>query len=300
MKCLVLSLCFVCALHPVTPAPRPQLTEEEFNARARSLDIDFDHHKYMIEGYSQVRRQGGRAYQEPIKFPTLTVKSPNQLPVEGRNKVKVSLANPVYKDELDSIAQQINLINEKEAERIEEEKALEELEELAEEIAQQIVEEATEQIFQDGETTTEIELIEDEDYETTVGDNGFEIVEVTTRSEDNSEATTEIEEFSEEPVPTTQTLQILEVTNLDKTEVPVIQLSDGDQNMQVLQEILSEIDEDKLNELVNKLDVSALEPEMSLDIDLSDEIQISPLQTEELLIEEVTTSLTPTLQIKEI
>ena len=32
---------------------------------------------------------------------------------------------------------------------------------------------------------------------------------------------------------------VSEVTNLDKTEVPVIQLSDGDQNMQVLQEILS-------------------------------------------------------------
>ena len=36
------------------------------------------------------------------------------------------------------------------------------------------------------------------------------------------------------------------------------------------------------------------------DIELADEIQIAPLQTEQLLIEEVTTSKIPTLDIQEV
>ena len=53
---IAMSVCMVCSLHalPVESLPFPQLTEAEFNARARSLDVGFDNEVYMISGYSQV------------------------------------------------------------------------------------------------------------------------------------------------------------------------------------------------------------------------------------------------------
>jgi hypothetical protein len=283
MKSLLLSLCVcVCAIN-CSPLPHPQLTEKEFNARARSLDLGFDKNVFMIEGYSQVRRQGGRAYQEPIKFPTLTVKSPNQLPVDNVNKVKVSLANPVYKEELDSIAQQINEINIEEASRIENQVELK----------------------------VDVDAMLDQLSDDTVQDeeqiNELKIVEVTTSKADDSDEieleAEDIEEIvSEQPLPTTQTLEILEVTNLDKTESPVESESESTTEELILEE---EINTDSVS-------IVDLEPvlmeEMSLDIELEDgedaalqiPDDIAPLQTEQLLIEEVTTSNIPTLQIEEV
>lgn len=344
-----MSVCMVCALHalPVESLPFPQLTEAEFNARARSLDVGFDNEVYMISGYSQVRRQGGRSYQEPIKFPTLTVKSPNQLPVDSKNKVRVSLANPVYKEELNSIVQQINEINIEEAERIDQEKAaLQEEDNLEPQLAAEMT---IEELENEIEQTTRLEL------ESLI--NELEIVEVTTNritgltedteyeNEEKLETTTKNEQQnSEDNLPTTQTLEILEVTNVNKIEIPSVQETEEDiQPSQSLDSIdyniqLGDIDysnsqsedttdlidqsEDSsdstlIGEIITggedyivEVEGSGLEPslmeEMSLDIELGDEVSLSeevqvvPLQTEQLLIEEVTTERLPTLQIEEV
>lgn len=346
---IVMSVCMVCALHalPVESLPFPQLTEAEFNARARSLDVGFDNEVYMISGYSQVRRQGGRSYQEPIKFPTLTVKSPNQLPVDSKNKVRVSLANPVYKEELNSIVQQINEINIEEAERIDQEKAaLQEEDNLEPQLAAEMT---IEELENEIEETTRLEL------ESLI--NELEIVEVTTNritgltedteyeNEEKLETTTKNEQQnSEDNLPTTQTLEILEVTNVNKIEIPSVQETEEDiQPSQSLDSIdyniqLGDIDysnsqsedttdlidqsEDSsdstlIGEIITggedyivEVEGSGLEPslmeEMSLDIELGDEVSLSeevqvvPLQTEQLLIEEVTTERLPTLQIEEV
>lgn len=346
---IVMSVCMVCALHalPVESLPFPQLTEAEFNARARSLDVGFDNEVYMISGYSQVRRQGGRSYQEPIKFPTLTVKSPNQLPVDSKNKVRVSLANPVYKEELNSIVQQINEINIEEAERIDQEKAaLQEEDNLEPQLAAEMT---IEELENEIEQTTRLEL------ESLI--NELEIVEVTTNritgltedteyeNEEKLETTTKNEQQnSEDNLPTTQTLEILEVTNVNKIEIPSVQ--ETEENIQPSQSLdsidyniqLGDIDysnsqsedttdlidqsEDSsdstlIGEIITggedyivEVEGSGLEPslmeEMSLDIELGDEVSLSeevqvvPLQTEQLLIEEVTTERLPTLQIEEV
>lgn len=346
---IVMSVCMVCALHalPVESLPFPQLTEAEFNARARSLDVGFDNEVYMISGYSQVRRQGGRSYQEPIKFPTLTVKSPNQLPVDSKNKVRVSLANPVYKEELNSIVQQINEINIEEAERIDQEKAaLQEEDNLEPQLAAEMT---IEDLENEIEQTTRLEL------ESLI--NELEIVEVTTNritgltedteyeNEEKLETTTKNEQQNnEENLPTTQTLEILEVTNVNKIEIPSVQ--ETEENIQPSQSLdsidyniqLGDIDysnsqsedttdlidqsEDSsdstlIGEIITggedyivEVEGSGLEPslmeEMSLDIELGDEVSLSeevqvvPLQTEQLLIEEVTTERLPTLQIEEV
>lgn len=346
---IVMSVCMVCALHalPVESLPFPQLTEAEFNARARSLDVGFDNEVYMISGYSQVRRQGGRSYQEPIKFPTLTVKSPNQLPVDSKNKVRVSLANPVYKEELNSIVQQINEINIEEAERIDQEKAaLQEEDNLEPQLAAEMT---IDELENEIEQTTRLEL------ESLI--NELEIVEVTTNritgltedteyeNEEKLETTTKNEQQnSEDNLPTTQTLEILEVTNVNKIEIPSVQEIEEDiQPSQSLDSIdyniqLGDIDysnsqsedttdlidqsEDSsdstlIGEIITggedyivEVEGSGLEPslmeEMSLDIELGDEVSLSeevqvvPLQTEQLLIEEVTTERLPTLQIEEV
>ena len=68
MKSLLVSLCVcVCAIN-CSPLPHPQLTEKEFNARARSLDLGFDKDVFMISGYSQVNKI--RKISQAIKIPT--------------------------------------------------------------------------------------------------------------------------------------------------------------------------------------------------------------------------------------
>lgn len=116
----------VTLIHSAVGIPVPQLTEQQFRARARSLDNEIPHNVLMISGYSQVRRQGGRAFEDPIKFPTLTVKSPTQLYLDTPSKVKVSVADPVYNEkEIETIAQKLEEINQLEGERIKAEKEAE-------------------------------------------------------------------------------------------------------------------------------------------------------------------------------
>lgn len=282
MKSLLLSLCFcVCAMN-CSPLPHPQLTEKEFNSRARSLD-GFDKNVFMIEGYSQVRRQGGRSYQEPIKFPTLTVKSPNQLPVDNLNKVKVSLANPVYNEELESIAQQINEINIEEAQRIENEV------DLKVDVAAML------------DTVLDDNSVDDLINELNI----VEVTTTTSKTDDSDEidletSTEDIKEIVS--LPTTQTLEILEVTNSDKTETPVEEDSDSTTEQLIIQEDIISGDSVSIVDLE-----PVLMEEMSLDIELGEDDMsvlqledVAPLQTEQLLIEEVTTSNIPTLQIEEV
>jgi len=279
---LLLSLCFcVCAMN-CSPLPHPQLTEKEFNSRARSLD-GFDKNVFMIEGYSQVRRQGGRSYQEPIKFPTLTVKSPNQLPVDNLNKVKVSLANPVYNEELESIAQQINEINIEEAQRIENEV------DLKVDVAAML------------DTVLDDNSVDDIINELNI----VEVTTTTSKTDDSDEidletSTEDIKEIVS--LPTTQTLEILEVTNSDKTETPVEEDSDSTTEQSIIQEDIISGDSVSIVDLE-----PVLMEEMSLDIELGEDDMsvlqledVAPLQTEQLLIEEVTTSNIPTLQIEEV
>jgi len=145
--------------------PVPQLTEQQFRARARSLDNEIPNNVLMISGYSQVRRQGGRAFEDPIKFPTLTVKNPNQLYLDTPSKVKVSLADPVYDEkELETIAQKLEEINQLEGQRIREEQLQEQLqveEEQPEEL-EQPQELEQEEVFEQPEEENFNVLIEEE------------------------------------------------------------------------------------------------------------------------------------------
>jgi len=112
-------LLVLCVAASALAGPLPQrLTEEQFKARARSLD---NSNVFMIQGYSQVRRQGGRSFNgEPINFPTLSVKDPKQVKVQGSRKVQINLADPVYKDNaetLNSIRDELEKINAAELDR---------------------------------------------------------------------------------------------------------------------------------------------------------------------------------------
>jgi len=85
---------FLLTIYSCDTLPVPQLTEKQFRSGARSLDGT--NNVFMISGYSQVRKQGGRSLKNPINYPTLKVKSPNQLIVGAVSKVKNRLADPVF------------------------------------------------------------------------------------------------------------------------------------------------------------------------------------------------------------
>jgi len=89
---------FLLTIYSSDTQPVPQLTEKQFRSGARSLDGT--NNVFMISGYSQVRKQGGRSLQNPINYPTLKVKSPNQLIVGAVSKVKNRLADPVFEKKI--------------------------------------------------------------------------------------------------------------------------------------------------------------------------------------------------------
>merc|ERR1711962_1282743 len=97
--------------------PFPQLTAQQFSARARSLDFPPAEKVFIVNGYSNVRRQGRMGSQENIKYPQLVVKDPNEL-LGGYSKNSLLTNGPVYdketKEEKESTAriqEQINAIN---------------------------------------------------------------------------------------------------------------------------------------------------------------------------------------------
>lgn len=112
--------------------PTPQLTEQEFRSRGRSLEgPEEEKNVVMISNYRQVRVQGGRSINSPIDFPTLTVKSPDQLSSEGASsrQVSLNLANPVFTQTEDAYIEEQKLVEEEEEDNIEEEMEMEEIEE---------------------------------------------------------------------------------------------------------------------------------------------------------------------------
>merc|ERR1711962_821063 len=97
--------------------PFPQLTAEQFSARARSLDFPPPEKVFIVNGYSNVRRQGRMGSQENIKYPQLVVKDPNEL-LGGYSKNSLLTNGPVFdkesKEEKESTAriqEQINAVN---------------------------------------------------------------------------------------------------------------------------------------------------------------------------------------------
>ncbi len=70
-----------------------------------------------------MRRQGGRAFNDPISFPTLTVRSPNDLAGDASKQVAANPTGPVfnldYEKELEDIRLKIDEVNEVEKERLE-------------------------------------------------------------------------------------------------------------------------------------------------------------------------------------
>merc|ERR1711953_134051 len=104
--------------------PFPQLTEEQFSARARSLDEP--NNVFITNSYTQVRRQGRMGAQDNIKFPTLEVRNPNELS-RGPVQEKLFARGPVYKQSTADIEEKIREINKAVEAKIEEqEKKLEE------------------------------------------------------------------------------------------------------------------------------------------------------------------------------
>lgn len=269
------------------PLPFPQLTEEQFRARARSLDNEIPNNIFMISGYSQVRRQGGRSFADPIDFPTLTVKNPNQLYVNTPSKVKISVADPVYDDkekELETIAKKIEEINQLEGKRIEEqnlqqveddiveepvvdnveEEVTEELDYEQEEVDQQ----ETEEYEEDGEgNTLQIELDAEQPEDDLTSEDEELVSEIVITEEDNEDdlvlATTEgfqafevnENDVSDDIVP--QELLVEEVIGEDEEEEEVVEDSSLDeepvvidQDGLVVEEVVPPLDEDQILDIV--------------------------------------------------
>merc|ERR1711953_1266509 len=114
--------------------PFPQLTEEQFSARARSLDEP--NNVFITNSYTQVRRQGRMGAQDNIKFPTLEVRNPNELS-RGPVQEKLFARGPVYKQSTADIEEKIREINkaveakiEEQEKELEEEPTVEEVEEV--------------------------------------------------------------------------------------------------------------------------------------------------------------------------
>jgi len=114
--------------------PFPQLTEEQFSARARSLDEP--NNVFITNSYTQVRRQGRMGAQDNIKFPTLEVRNPNELS-RGPVQEKLFARGPVYKQSTADIEEKIREINkaveakiEEQEKKLEEEPTVEEVEEV--------------------------------------------------------------------------------------------------------------------------------------------------------------------------
>lgn len=114
--------------------PFPQLTEEQFSARARSLDEP--NNVFITNSYTQVRRQGRMGAQDNIKFPTLEVRNPNELS-RGPVQEKLFARGPVYKQSTADIEEKIREINkaveakiEEQEKKLEEEPTVEEMEQV--------------------------------------------------------------------------------------------------------------------------------------------------------------------------
>jgi len=114
--------------------PFPQLTEEQFSARARSLDEP--NNVFITNSYTQVRRQGRMGAQDNIKFPTLEVRNPNELS-RGPVQEKLFARGPVYKQSTADIEEKIREINkaveakiEEQEKKLEEEPTVEEVEQV--------------------------------------------------------------------------------------------------------------------------------------------------------------------------
>lgn len=87
-----------------------QLTEEQFQARGRSLDTFEDKPVFITSSYTQVRRQGREGVQDAIKFPTLEVRNPNELS-RGAVQNKLKSASPVYRQATADIEEKIRKVN---------------------------------------------------------------------------------------------------------------------------------------------------------------------------------------------
>jgi len=114
--------------------PFPQLTEEQFSARARSLDEP--NNVLITNSYTQVRRQGRMGAEDNIKFPTLEVRNPNELS-RGPVQNKLFTRGPVYKKSTADIEEKIREINlaveakiEEQEKKLQEEPTVEEVEEV--------------------------------------------------------------------------------------------------------------------------------------------------------------------------
>merc|ERR1719222_1222917 len=162
---MVSSSLLVMLLASASALPFPQLTEEQFSARARSLDEPQP--VLITNSYTQVRRQGRMGAQDNIKFPTLEVRNPNELS-RGPVQNKLFTRGPVYKKSTADIEEKIREINLAVEAKIEEqEKKLQEegtaemvdlkvvdigemvAEEIAEEIEEEIVEQVKEELMEE-------------------------------------------------------------------------------------------------------------------------------------------------------
>jgi hypothetical protein len=131
---MVSSSLLVMLLASASALPFPQLTEEQFSARARSLDEPQP--VLITNSYTQVRRQGRMGAQDNIKFPTLEVRNPNELS-RGPVQNKLFTRGPVYKKSTADIEEKIREINlaveakiEEQEKKLQEEPTVEQVEEV--------------------------------------------------------------------------------------------------------------------------------------------------------------------------
>merc|ERR1712080_165415 len=139
--------------------PFPQLTEEQFSARARSLDEP--NNVLITNSYTQVRRQGRMGAEDNIKFPTLEVRNPNELS-RGPVQNKLFTRGPVYKKSTADIEEKIREINLAVEAKIEVQEVIDTLTDLA------AIEVVAEEIAEAAIMADEMEEVEEQEIATMV------------------------------------------------------------------------------------------------------------------------------------
>jgi len=152
-------------------SPLPQLTKEQFNSRARSLEDPVS--PLVSQSYATVRRQGRKGSSEVIKFPTLEVRDPNELTFSSPVQKTAFAAGPVYVSsnafstkDIEQKIKEINaaeIINKEEEilESVLEKEEAEEVEELVDIAAAEIAtEEVAEEIAEEIDEITDIAAAE--------------------------------------------------------------------------------------------------------------------------------------------
>jgi len=226
---MVSSSLLVIFITSASALPFPQLTEEQFSARARSLDEP--NNVLITNSYTQVRRQGRMGAEDNIKFPTLEVRNPNELS-RGPVQNKLFTRGPVYKKSTADIEEKIREINLAVEAKIEEqEKKLQEEEPTVKEVEEVIdtltdlaaIEVVAEEIAEAAIMADEMEEVEEQEIATMVDLKVVDIEEMV--AEEIAEEIEEeiVEQVKEELVEELAMVEMVKEAVIDEAEADAVE-----------------------------------------------------------------------------